>query len=121
MSDLQCPATVVFVPDAARAASLPGSRFRVADVREFSAADDAAQLDSFVSEVSDEFRGECVAVVAPAEVVRAALGRRGIPIPAADSGAGSEAADSSGGTEGGEPATSYVAVAVDSGGWTLLA
>lgn len=119
MSDLQCPATVVFVPDAARAASLPGSRFRVADVRKFFPPDDAAcQLDLFVSDLSDEFRGECVVVVAPAQVVRAALEGRGISVPAPISGVDSVSPAAE--RTDGEPAASYVAVAVDSGGWTLL-
>lgn len=118
MSDLQCPATVAFVPDAARAASLPGSRFRVAEVRRFPASDDAEQLEAFVTDLSDEFRGECVVVVAPAGVVRAALRDRGISVPAPFSG--TDSASPAAGRTGGEQAASYVAVAVDSGGWTLL-
>ena len=116
MSDLQCPAIVVLVPDAARVASLPASRFRVADVREFPVPGNAGHLESFVCDLADEFRGECVAVVAPERVVRSALEGRGIPVPTAVFDAVATEAF----TADGAPATSYVAVAVDSGGWTLL-
>ena len=120
MSDLQCPATVVFVADAAAASALPHSRFRVARVisprgEESKGAagagestgvrglDGAGDLIRAVEDLADQYRGECVAVVAPRELVDQALSR----VPGA-----------------GPPATSpdvpWLAVEVDSTGWRVL-
>lgn len=117
MADLQCPATVVFVSDAAAVDSLPGGLFRVAGIREFSVpAGSAEELDSFVSDLSDEFRGETVVVVAPADAVSTVLQARGVPIPAA----GPRPTAAPRPPAGGERTAPYTGVSVDSGGWTLL-
>lgn len=102
MSDLQCPATVIFVADAATADSLPTSRFRVAHVLSPNVCT-PVDLVGAVESTADEYRGECVVVVAPRPLVNEAL------------------AEAS--TQGSTPpatAAPWVAVEVDSSGWKLL-
>lgn len=103
MSDLQCPATVVFVADAAAADSLPTSRFRVAQVIS-PYVRTPIDLVGAVEKAADEYRGECVAVVAPRSLVIEALDE-------ASSGNSSDTPSSD------DP---WVAVEVSSTGWTLL-
>jgi hypothetical protein len=120
MSDLQCPAKVVL---AAREMlpSLTGERFSGVYVVPAIAADpagraavsgfaaqancqldtladaiDGASLRRSLQELSDVYRGETIAVVAPRALVREAIGR---------------AADS----------TQPIVVSIDSSGWTVLA
>ena len=103
MSDLQCPATVVFVADAAAADNLPTSRFRVAQVVS-PYVRTPMDLVGAVENAADEYRGECVAVVAPRPLVIEALDEV--------SAGGSSATPS--------PDDPWVAVDVESAGWTLL-
>ncbi|WP_016997900.1 hypothetical protein [Kocuria atrinae] len=103
MTDLQCPATIVFVADAAAADTLPTSRFRVAQVMS-PYVRTPVDLVGAVEKAADEYRGECVAVVAPRSLVDEAL------IEAS--------ADGSSVTP--SPDDPWVAVDVDSAGWKLL-
>ncbi|MBD2766066.1 hypothetical protein IEE91_12870 [Kocuria sp. cx-455] len=102
MGDLQCPATVIFVADAATADSLPTLRFRVAQVL---SPDVCTPVDlvGAVKSIVDEYRGECVAVVAPRPLVSKAL-----------------AEASAHGSTPPAIAAPWVAVEVDSSGWKLL-
>lgn len=102
MGDLQCPATMIFVADAATADSLPTSHFRVAQVL-FPDVRTPGDLVGAVESTADEYRGECVAVVAPRALVKEALtetSAHGSTPPATDA--------------------PWVAVEVDSSGWKLL-
>ncbi len=103
MTDLQCPATIVFVADAAAADSLPSSRFRVAQVIS-PYVRTPVDLVGTVENVADEYRGECVAVVAPRSLVNESLAEASVE--------GSPASLS--------PDAPWVAVDVDSTGWKLL-
>lgn len=103
MSDLQCPATIVFVADAAAADSLPTSRFRVAQVMS-PYVRTPVDLVGAVEQAADEYRGECVAVVAPRSLVNEALDEA--------SADGSSAIPS--------PDAPWVTVEVDATGWKLL-
>lgn len=102
MSDLQCPATVVFVPDAARADSLPTARFRVARVLSPNVRA-ATELVAAVEGTADEYRGECVAVVAPSALVAEALTAASVLPPRCP-----------------EPGAGWIAVEVDADGWRVV-
>ncbi|MFC3480368.1 hypothetical protein [Kocuria carniphila] len=103
MSDLQCPATIVFVADAAAADSLPSSRFRVAQVMS-PYVRTPVDLVGAVEQAADEYRGECVTVVAPRSLVNEAL----------------DEASANGTSAIPSPDAPWVAVEVDATGWKLL-
>lgn len=102
MSDLQCPATIVFIADAAAADTLPSSRFRVARVLS-PCVRTPVELVGTVEDAADEYRGECVALVAPRELVDQALSE--------DSGSDPHSVPLN---------APWLAVEVDSAGWRVL-